>query len=270
MLIIGLTGGIATGKSTVSSILSSAPYSLPIIDADKIARQVVEPGTVAYKAIIAHFLLTTPDLLLPSQDPSIPSTSIEHRPINRPVLGRRVFGPGRTHDRKVLDSIIHPAVRREIFKNLFHYYIRGHGAVVLDIPLLYEAGMDMICGMVVVVGVKSISVQTERLRLRDPHLSVTEARDRVESQWDVRDKARRCQARGPNRGKVIWNDGTREDLEIEVRKLMGDVYRQNPAWWKWILLFSPWLLVLIAMRESLLNWRTRRSWNRQNKIKAKL
>ena len=55
MLLLGLTGSIATGKSTVSQILSSPPYNLPIIDADKVARQVVEPGTSGYNKIVAHF-----------------------------------------------------------------------------------------------------------------------------------------------------------------------------------------------------------------------
>src|ERR1700761_278568 len=96
MLLIGLTGSIATGKSTVSNILRSPPYDLPIIDADVIARQVVDPGTPGYKAIVDFFGPTTPDLLLPASDPLSQGREDgpngKGRPLNRPALGRAVFG----------------------------------------------------------------------------------------------------------------------------------------------------------------------------------
>ncbi|PWY92233.1 CoaE-domain-containing protein [Aspergillus heteromorphus CBS 117.55] len=170
MLIIGLTGSIATGKSTVSALLSSPPYSLPIIDTDLLARKVVEPGTPGYASILSHFLPSTPDLLLPPLDANDPSSP---RPLNRPALGRRVFGtsPSAIAARTTLNQIVHPAVRREIYKALLHYYVRGHWAVVLDVPLLFESGMDVLCGTVVVVGVRDPEVQMRRLRARDAHLS---------------------------------------------------------------------------------------------------
>ena len=136
MLLLGLTGSIATGKSTVSALLSKPPYSLPIVDADLIARQVVEPGTAGYHAIVKHFSPTTPDLLLPESTP-------KGRPLNRPALGRRVFGSGdeRERDRKVLNGIVHPAVRREMYKQMVWAYLKGYWAVVLDVPLLFEDGI---------------------------------------------------------------------------------------------------------------------------------
>ncbi|KAL9118700.1 MAG: hypothetical protein Q9187_004752, partial [Circinaria calcarea] len=187
MLLIGLTGSIATGKSTVSHLLSRPPYSLPIIDADLLARKVVEPGTPGYAAILDHFQSTTPDLLLPA-----PSADLDKAlngkgwPLNRPALGRRVFGdsPDRKRDRQVLNGIVHPAVRREMYKALLSYYVRGHWAVVLDIPLLFESGLDVLCGVVVVVAVSDPDIQMKRLRERDPHLSAQEAEDRVRSQGD--------------------------------------------------------------------------------------
>jgi len=122
MLLLGLTGSIATGKSTVSSILSQSPYSLPIIDADTLARKVVEPGTPGYKAIVKYFGPTTPDLLLPPDHPLCGGKENgkdgKGRPLDRPVLGRRVFGDSeeRKKERKVLNSIIHPAVGKEMYK----------------------------------------------------------------------------------------------------------------------------------------------------------
>jgi dephospho-CoA kinase len=124
MLLLGLTGSIATGKSTVSSILKSPPHNLPVVDADVLARKVVEPGTSGYKAIVDYFGSTTPDLLLPADDPICKGRQDgpdgKGRPLNRPALGRRVFGSGdeRVKARRVLNGIVHPAVRREMWKSV--------------------------------------------------------------------------------------------------------------------------------------------------------
>jgi dephospho-CoA kinase len=124
MLLIGLTGSIATGKSTVSNILRSPPYDLPIIDADVIARQVVEPGTAGYRAIVDYFGPTTPDLILPAADPLCQGREDgpagKGRPLNRPALGRAIFGSGddKVKARKVLNGIVHPAVRAELRRQI--------------------------------------------------------------------------------------------------------------------------------------------------------
>ncbi|KAL8788292.1 MAG: hypothetical protein Q9195_007348, partial [Heterodermia aff. obscurata] len=191
MLLIGLTGNIATGKSTVARILSSPPYSLPLIDADLLAREVVLPGTPAYRQIIDHFGPTTPDLLLPpATPPSSPSSQPQaQQPLDRAALGRRVFGstPARQRDRAVLNSIIHPAVRWAIFYRVLACYLRGHWAVVLDIPLLYESALDPYVSFVLLVAARP-ETQMQRLRARDPHLSAREAEDRVGSQMGVGEK----------------------------------------------------------------------------------
>jgi dephospho-CoA kinase len=274
MLLIGLTGSIATGKSTVSSILTSPPYSLPLIDADVLARQVVEPGTPAYKAIVSHFGPSTPDLLVPTSDSMPPrGPTGQGRPLNRAALGRRVFGADeeRKRDRAVLNGIVHPAVRREMYKGILRAYVRGNWAVVLDVPLLFEAGLDRICGCVVVVAVRDPRVQMERLRRRDRHLSEAEAEDRVRSQGDVRDKARRAEFRGPGRGEVVWNDGDREELERKVGRVMGAIRAGRPWWWRLVLLGCPPLAVLVGMWEVWRNGRINRRWAEvERREKAKL
>jgi dephospho-CoA kinase len=226
MLILGLTGSIATGKSTVSKLLSQPPYSLPIIDADLIARQVVEPGTPGYDAIVKHFGPTTPDLLLPEAGP-------KGRPLNRPALGRRVFGGGeeKEGDRKVLNGIVHPAVRKEMYKQMAWAYAKGSWAVVLDVPLLFESGWERYCGSIIVVGVSDPAIQIQRLRARDSHLTEEDARNRVMSQGDIREKAKRCERRGKGWGVVVWNDGDKEDLEKQVHKVMSEVRTESPWWW---------------------------------------
>ncbi|KAI1395798.1 dephospho-CoA kinase [Hypoxylon fuscum] len=242
MLFIGLTGSIATGKSTVSSILSSAPHSLPIIDADILARKVVEPGTSGYNAIVKHFSPTTPDLLVPISD-KMPADGIDGkgRPLNRPALGRRVFGNSeeRKKDRGVLNGIVHPAVRRAVYKSILRYYARGYWAVVLDIPLLFESGWDKLSGVIMVVAVKDPEVQMQRLMARDRHLTREDAQNRVLSQGDVRLKARRAEARGKGKGVVVWNDGTKEELEANIDTALKEMREGSPPWWNWVCLLFP-------------------------------
>lgn len=274
MLIIGLTGGLATGKSTVSSILSSPPYNLPIVDADLLARRVVEPGTPGYRAIVAYFGPTTPDLLLPPSD-DMPEAGPhgQGRPLNRAALGRRVFGdnPEIKKDRAKLNSIVHPAVRREAYRALARAYFTGQWAVVWDVPLLFEVGTDRLCGTVVVVGVKDPAVQMARLRARDPHLSAEDAENRVRSQMDVRTKARRCEARGKGRGVVVWNDGGKEDLRRELDRVMEELRRGSPNWWSTLLWLCPPLAVGAGVWSLAVNWRIAKSWEaEETKAKARL
>lgn len=270
MLLIGLTGSIATGKSTVSSLLAAPPYSLPIIDADVLARKVVEPGTRGYKAIVAHFAPTTPDLLLPAG----PGQTEEQRPLNRPALGKRVFGDSeaRRADRAVLNGIVHPAVRAEMFRAVVGCYLRGHWAVVLDIPLLFESRLDRFCGAVVVVAVGDPAVQMRRLTERDAHLSAEDAENRVRSQTDVRVKARRAEARGRGRGIVLLNDGTREELALQVGDAVRVLRGGHPTWWSWLLLACPPLAAVVAAWRHWENGRINRRWEEEQSaaVKGKL
>ncbi|KAK3295895.1 P-loop containing nucleoside triphosphate hydrolase protein [Chaetomium fimeti] len=281
MLLIGLTGSIATGKSTVSSLLSQPPYSLPIIDADLLAREVVEPGTAGYKAIVAHFGPSTPDLLIPAttnngndaadDNNNTKNHMPEHgprglgRPLNRAALGRRVFGddPARRADRAVLNGIVHPAVRRAMLRAVLKCYVRGCRAVVLDVPLLFESRLDRFCGAVMVVAVRDPEVQMARLRARDPHLSREDAENRVRSQGDVREKARRCEGRGGGSGVVVWNDGGREELKGEVARVMAEMERYSPRWWNWLLWVCPPVAVVLAAWGFWRNVRINRAWEEQ-------
>ncbi|KAI9754519.1 MAG: hypothetical protein M1815_005550 [Lichina confinis] len=318
MLLIGLTGSIATGKSTVSSILSRAPYNLPVVDADALAREVVEPGTTAYRQIIEYFGDSTPDLLQPvssakpgsvsgaqardvdREDDDGPARETSARPLNRAALGQRVFGTdaARAHDRAVLNRIVHPAVRRAMYRAVAREYLRGrHWAVVLDVPLLFESGLDVACGSVVVVGVRDRAVQMRRLLARDPALSEEDARRRVLSQTDVRDKARRAERRdecwglglsllglrrrwrrrsgrpdpssspgdGPAAGIVLWNDADKDDLERQVRAMVDHLRATSPPWWHTLLWICPPLALVVGVYSSYCSWRAKRAWEREVK-----
>ena len=191
-LLVGLTGGIATGKSTVSAML--AHLGCRVIDADQLAREVVAPGQPAHAAIVAEF---GPEVLQPDGY------------LDRKRLGAIVFNdPER---RKRLNAITHPAVRLRQQRILSMLEEEEHdGLVIWDVPLLYETNGDAHVDRVVVV---STDEETELARLigRDG-AGEADARARIKSQMPVAEKARRAHY-------VIDNSGSRADTERQVRQV---------------------------------------------------
>jgi dephospho-CoA kinase len=177
MLILGLTGGIATGKSTVSKYLEEK-YKIPIIDADKIAREIVEPGTPCFTAIVKHFSPNIPELV--TYD-----VKGKPSPLNRAALGAYVFA--NKEELKVLNSITHPAVRKRLLYMIFCEYLKRSPVVILDIPLMFESGMDWLCSRVLTV-VCDGEHQMERLLKRNKELSREEAHNRINSQMPLNKK----------------------------------------------------------------------------------
>lgn len=130
---IGLTGGIGSGKSTVSRILSQ--HQIPIVDADLLAREVVAPGTPAFTKIIHEF--GGGEILQPDGT------------LDRAKLGAIIFNDA--PKRKKLNAIVHPAVRRAMVWGAVRLWMRGEKVCVMDVPLLIEAGLWRFMGKVVVV-----------------------------------------------------------------------------------------------------------------------
>lgn len=179
-LIIGLTGSIGTGKSMISKRFRA--LHIPVVDADVIARKVVEPGEAAYDDIVATF----GDGIL-HQD----------KTLNRKALGAIVFED--EAKRLQLNNIIHPAIRKEMLRQRDVYVKEGATCVVLDIPLLYESELTHFVDKVIVVSVDT-EVQLQRIVARDQS-SETEAMQRIQSQIPVAKKAAMADA-------VIDNNGT--------------------------------------------------------------
>lgn len=219
MLIVGLTGGIATGKSTVSKLLQEK-YHFPIIDADILARKAVEPGTRAFNRILSTF---GEDLALHDEKTG------KVIGFDRPALGRRVFGDEVA--RKKLNRIVHPAVRWLMVKAvIWEWLVMGRGLVVLDIPLLFESGLDQFCGISVVVATGE-EVQLQRLLERDNHLSEQDARGRIASQWGISEKRKLADM-------VIENESTREELEKRVDQVVQKYFVRSRLW-TWMLRIPP-------------------------------
>ncbi|KAN0065450.1 Dephospho-CoA kinase cab5 [Thecaphora frezii] len=172
MLVVGLTGGIASGKSTASRLISSHPSRIPLIDLDVLARQVVEPGQPTLSALVQEF---GTDILQPDGT------------LNRPGLGRKVFG--NAERTKALNRITHGAIRRRMAWMLVKFWIKGEKVVVVDTPLLIEAGMWKFCGCIVLVYC-SEQDQLSRMLQRDSTLGLTpeDASNRLKSQLPLPSK----------------------------------------------------------------------------------
>ncbi|MFE5616334.1 dephospho-CoA kinase [Streptomyces sp. NPDC056524] len=196
MLKVGLTGGIGAGKSEVSRLLVS--YGAVLIDADKIAREVVEPGTPGLAAVVEAFgaeILTGEGGL------------------DRPKLGSIVFAdPDRL---ATLNAIVHPLVGARSAE--LETAAGPDDVVVHDVPLLTENGLAPLYDLVVVVDA-SPETQLDRLvRLRG--MAESEARARMAAQ------ATRAQRRAIA-GLVIDNDGPLDALEPQVRKVWDELTRR--------------------------------------------
>lgn len=213
MLVIGLTGGIACGKTTVSRRLEKR-HKLPIIDADKVAREVVEPGQDAYNKIVDYFKTKIPDLLN------------EDGTLNRAALGKWVFC--HPEDLKALNGITHPAIRYEIFKKVGKCYLKGYKMCILDVPLLFEAHLDTFCGVTVSV-ICGEETQLRRLLERNPEMSLDEARNRIKSQMPMNERIRRSDY-------VINNDG---DLESLYGQIQGVISTVTPTLFRTALEYFP-------------------------------
>lgn len=200
MLIVGLTGGIASGKSSAGRIM--AKLGAKIVDADLLARVVVEPGRPAFAAIVERF----GERVL-----------ADDGTLDREKLRDIVFKDKRAL--KDLNKITHPEVFKEILREIENYKKSdSKELLVLDIPLLYEAGADAIVDVVAVVYVDR-ETQIERLIERDK-FSRSDAENRIDKQMDLEEKKRRADF-------VIDNCGDFGDLESEVNFVFGELMKRS-------------------------------------------
>jgi len=195
MLIVGLTGGIASGKSTVSNILRQE--GVPVICADELARAVVAVGSPALNEI--RSLLG---------DQVLDATGN----LDRPKVARIVFN--NSEKRRALEQIIHPRVAEEQERRLKALQDAGHQLVVLDVPLLFETGWERYVALVIVVYVPR-QIQEQRLMLRDG-LHLEEARARLAAQMDIEEKRARADY-------IIDNSGSRDATQVQVMQVLKDL-----------------------------------------------
>lgn len=195
MKIIGLTGGIASGKTTVAAIFER--LGAPVVDADKLAREVVEPGTPGHAAIVEAF---GPQVL--AADGSI----------DRAALGCIVFR--NPEARKILEGVTHPAIGSRAVALLEKLRSEGHPVVFYVAPLLIEAGITSRVDEVWVVYVDA-ATQVLRLMERD-RITREEAERKIACQMPIEEKRKHAKV-------VIDNGGSREDTERTVWALWEEI-----------------------------------------------
>lgn len=195
MKIIGLTGSIGSGKSTVSKIIREE--GIPVICADEIAHQVVEVGTPAYQQITQFF---GKEILSPDQS------------INREKLGALVFQ--NKEKRKLLNSIVHPEVIKKMEQEIKNHQKNRKLLIFLDIPLLYESGLENMCNQVAVVYAPE-TIMIERIKKRDG-LSDQEIKNRIASQMSIEEKKEKADY-------VIDNSKSIAQTKKQVQDLMNKI-----------------------------------------------
>lgn len=190
MRVVGLTGGIASGKSTVSNLFKIS--GVPVIDADLVARQVVEKDSVGLKTLITHL-----------------GESIlnEDGTLNRNELGRKMFSDDAI--RTEVNDILQPLIRQEITARMKAYQEQGESLIVLDLPLLFEMKYEDMCDEIIVIAV-SLETQIVRMQVRNGYTQ-EEALQRIHAQMPLEDKVKKA--------TIVWNnEGDLKELETTVHQ----------------------------------------------------
>jgi dephospho-CoA kinase len=199
MLLVGLTGGIGSGKSTVARSL--AERGAAVLDADSFARDAVRAGSPGFDAVVARF----GEVLIGSDGE-----------LNREALAAIVFADeAARHD---LESIVHPEVRRRIGEGI-SANAGTDTVVVLESPLQIETGADRDCDVVVVVAAPA---ETQIDRLTAAGMSETDARARMAAQSTLEEKAAQADV-------VLDNEGTVDELEAQMDSLWADLRSRAAA-----------------------------------------
>lgn len=197
MLVIGLTGGIASGKTTVAKMLSE--FSLgEIVDVDSLAREIVSPQTPAWERIVEAFgkEILAKDLT-----------------IERSKLAKIIFSF--PEKRRLLNNITHPLILQKIKEKLTEF--KDNKIIILDIPLLFEAGFEGIVDKIIVVYTEQ-GIQLKRLRKRNK-LSIKEAQDRINSQMSLIEKSKKADW-------VLCNNGKVRELKEKVKELFKEIEKE--------------------------------------------
>ncbi|MGB7564238.1 MAG: dephospho-CoA kinase [Prochlorococcaceae cyanobacterium] len=190
---IGLTGGIASGKSSVGRLLAER-WGLPVLDADSYAREALAPGSPGAQAVAQRY-----------------GTSVaggEPPQVDRVALGRIVFADAA--ERRWLEELVHPIVRGRFDQELARR--SAEPTVVLMVPLLFEAGLEGLCSETWIVDCDQ-EQQEQRLLQRDD-LDQQQACRRIAAQWPLASKRKLADV-------VIDNRGAPEALEVQVERALA-------------------------------------------------
>jgi len=196
--VLGITGGIATGKSTVMRLF--AELGARVLSADDIAREVLAKDMPAYRDVIEYF---GSGVVLPDGE------------IDRAALARIIFNE--PDARKILDDVTHPRIisrMQEHIKQFKECPQCSNAILVVEIPLLFECGLEDMVDEVLLVAAEQ-GTQIDRLTMRN-EISSEEALRRIHAQMPMEVKIGKAD-------RVIWNDGTLQDLQQTIRRIWEEI-----------------------------------------------
>ncbi|XP_021749652.1 dephospho-CoA kinase-like [Chenopodium quinoa] len=222
MRIVGLTGGIASGKSTVSNLFKA--QGIPVVDADVVARDALKKGTGGWKKVVEAF---GDDILQPDGE------------VDRPALGRIVFS--NPDKRQLLNRLLAPFISSGILQEILKLWLKGHKVIVLDVPLLFEAKMDKWTKPIITVWVDR-ETQLKRLVSRDG-INDEEANNKINAQMSLDSKRSKADI-------VIDNTGSLDELKVQFQNVLHVVTR--PLTWSEFMLsrqgaFSAFAFVVLGV-----------------------
>lgn len=195
MKLVGLTGGIASGKSTVAGILRR--LGAAVIDADELSRQVVQPGQTAWQEIVEAFG---------------PGTLQDDQSLDRKKLRKIVFNNPQA--RKKLEAIIHPKVRALAEEKIRELASAGASIIVYEVPLLFEGQLHQWLRPVILV---ATDVKTQKKRIQDrDRVTDIEAQRHIDAQMSLEEKRKLADY-------IIENNGTLEELEQQVKSVVESI-----------------------------------------------
>ncbi|KAH0716212.1 dephospho-CoA kinase-like [Solanum tuberosum] len=206
MRIVGLTGGIASGKSTVSNLFKA--HGIPVVDADVVARNILMEGTGGWKKVVAAF---GEDILLDNGE------------VDRAKLGQIVFSD--LEKRQLLNRLLAPFISHGMLMEVLKLWIKGCSIIVLDVPLLFEAKIDKWTKPIVVIWVDP-ETQLQRLMTRDGSME-EEAKSRINAQMSLDLKRSKADI-------VIDNTSSLEALHEQFQEVLTQITK--PLTWTEFLL----------------------------------
>lgn len=196
--IIGLTGGIATGKSTVTNMFIDR--GVPVIDSDKIAKSLLDKGQEAYEEVLEAF---GTDILSTDQT------------INRGKLAKLIFN--HNDARLKLNEIVHPKVKKVIHSEIARLKTFDHPFIVVDVPLLFESEFDKFCDVTILVYARRKD-QISRLTMRD-HIDEAYAKQKIKAQFPLSKKKERADFVIDNSKSILE---TRKSFDKVINALRSD------------------------------------------------
>lgn len=204
MFLVGLTGGVATGKSTVSKMFND--LGVPVIDADAMARRIVEPGRPAYRKIREEF----------GDEVFDPETG----ELDRAALRKIIFED--ENERRKLNRITHPDIYKEMWWEALKCAAKGHQYVILDLPLLFEAGVMVAYMHKIIVVTCEEDLQLQRL-MEQRHLTERESKQMIGAQMSMDRKASMADY-------VCENSGSFGDTRQQIEAIHEELSRSYFHW----------------------------------------